>query len=518
MAFKNFDFTFTPPTTVPSPLPPSSPAPSTAPTVGGATSVNQSKAGSIINQLDDLTGMSQYLQGVILSRTKDMGVEIDPSTDPVTARALTQIYGTDTPPNFITIAMYNHLLNAHLGALQLEMAIGNDSSIQSNPLQVANLAQVVKAVESGLLDNASYKNWLPLQLAALKNDSIFFQSWKQALSTYPAYYSPTPLVPTELQTSTIQATSTDISDSLSDYANDAVSRMGQSYTIAYQSLASPAPAESDLGSIMSQYFTQTLPNMLRIVSLLMSLKTLAQKPAMTSIQNDMVNYSLTRLVSDVSSTLATTDQLMTLGVSPLAGALGSLGNILAASQNQTVSSGVVSGGGLNGMSNSNMCSQSGNPGVSASASASLTVPGLGQVSEGVKELAEMLNWATSTMSKQMSLVDLSFRQMVERKITQQNNRNQIMCSIRALDAMLSLAQAVVSEFQKGTLTSNPTQQQQQEAANSILTSLQTGSSTTFTSSGGQVVVNTPDMPPATTAVQNILAQSGLTVPQGSIET
>lgn len=516
MSFKPFNFSFTPPLTVQEPTPASTAPVSTVPTVGGPTSGAQSRAGQIISKLDDLTAMAQYLQDAIVTRTGRTAIEINPAVDPNTARALTSIYSTDTPPTFITVSMYDQLLDAHMGALQLEMMVGNNSTIQANPFQVGDLMTLINTIDGHLIDNPSYNNWLPLYLATLKGDSIIFQSWKASLATYPAFYASQPLVPSDLRLATISAASLDLDHDLFEYEDSVVTRYGQSYSNVYQAMASVSAVERDINSVMIEYFYQPLQNMLRIVGLFNALSGFAHKTSMSNIQGDLVNYAFIRLASDTTSMLHTCDQLVALSVAPLSGTLGSLGRIVAGVQQQAAVFGFLAGGGLAGLSKNNACATS-NPSNKIKGGKPLNIPGLGEVSEGLKHLGEMLDWSMRESEKGLSLVDKSFRQLIERRMKQQDDKTQLMCSIRALDTLAGIANGVVKELQKGTVTPDSSPQQKQEAAGRILTSLQTGTNTTFTSESGQIIVNPPDMPPAPDAVNRVLKEAKIHTTVRSIQ-
>lgn len=513
MAFKSFDFKFTPPRTVPA-----APIESTTPdvAVSASTSGANSLAGQLVAQLDDLSAMSGYLQDAIVARTNTVAIEINPAADPDVSRALASIYSTDTPPNFITVPMYDGLLDAHLGAQQLEMAVGNDSTVQANPIQVADLMTVINTVDKHLIKSGTYKTWLPLQLASLKADQVLFESWKASLQTYPAYYAPQPLIPTEFRPTTIQAASIDIDHQLYQYESDVLTRFGQSYSGVYQAMASVHAVERDINEVMIEFFYQPLAQILRIVSLLNALGGFAHKTSMANLQGDLINYSFMRLASDTTSMLHTADQLVAMAVFPLKGTLGSLSRIVAGTQQQAAEIGFLTGGGLVGLSKANACAQ-GNPANKIKGGKPLNIPGLGAISDGLKALGEMLDWGFRETEKGLVLVDKSFRQLLERRLKAQDDRNSLMCSIRALNALMGIANGIAGEFQKGTVTANSTPQQKQEASTRILSSLQTGSNTTFVAQGTQVIVNPPDMPPAPPAVLNVLQQSKIRTTIGNIK-
>ena len=520
MSFKPFGFSYTPPPTVP--VPPSAPTivVSSVPSigVGGPSSGSNSAAGRLISTLNDLTAMSQYLQDAIVALTGKTAIEINPAVDPDTAKALASIYGTDSPPSFVTISMYDNLLDAHFGALQLEMAVGNNSTIQPNPIQVADLMTAVSAVNEHLVNNSSFSNYLPLQLAGLKGDSIVFQSMAAALSSYPAYYSTQSLTPGSLPpANSIQASTLDISPDLAAYHEGALDRLAAVYTAVYQSMAVPSPAAQAAGDIMAVFFTQPLSTMVRIASLLSSLSALAHKPNMENLAKDLINYSFARLASDTASMLIDCDQLVSMASKPLMGSVGgSLSSLLVSAKQQQSLVGTVRSGVLAGMSKANSSAYS-NPSNKATPSPPLAVPGSGTVSEGLKQTAETINWSQIQLTGNLELLDKSFRQLTERRISNANDTQSLMSSVKSLDTISGLATGVANELQKGTLTANSSPQQQQEAANRILTSLQTGSNTTFVSSGDQVIVNPPTLPPVTDPVERILARGGVKSTMGAIQ-
>lgn len=519
MTFRPFDFKFTPPLTVP-------PAPLAEPTdasveaaanAGVATDGSQSNAGQLISQLQDLTDMSSYLQQAILNQTGQMGVEIDFAVDPDMSRALSGIFGTDTPPNIITVNTYNNLLDAHMGILQLDMATVG-SPIQPNPMQAAAIMTAVNTISTHLINGGTYNTWLPLQLNTLKGDSIFFQSWADSLGTYPATFATPTSSADTFSPNAIPAVGLDISNDLYNYEAGALTRFQQVYSRMYTAMATLNTVENDANAILNEYFVQPLQNIVRIISLFNALKGFAHKTSMSNLQGDILSYAFVRMAADVSGMLHTCDQLVALAVLPLKGTLGSLSRIVAGVQQQAAIVGNLTHGGLAGLTQANACAtnnpantSTGNP-----SSKTLTIPGLGDISGGLRTLAEKLDWAQNESSRGLATVDKSFRQLLERRIGNHDDTQSVMCSVRALDGLVGLAQGVASEFRKGTITQSSSQQQQQAAASRILTNLQTGSNTTFISQDGSIIVNPPTMPPVTPSVQRVLSNSKIRTTLGKI--
>lgn len=504
--FKPFNFNYTPPPTVNTPASTTSATQVTAASIVGATS----KAGTLISQLNDLVGMARYLQSAILSLTGQVGIEIDPAVDPNTARALCSIYGTNNPPVVISIAMYSNMLSALFGTQQLQSSVGLNSSIQPNPVQVADLMTTTKAVESALIAAPSATNFLPLQLASLQADTIVFQNWANSLSTYPVTFAARPTLGSI--PAPIQATSLDMSNSQFTSQSDIIAEFQQAYANSYQALASPSPTQQNANDILQQLIAQPLSVAVSLGSLLTAAQGLISKTGMSTLTGDFVNFSFAQLASDAGSMLTNLDQLTQLGVAPLQGNMGSLSQVVSSVQQQIMSTGTIATGVMAGVSSAS--SMISNPTVPPS---TLNVPGIGQVSDGIKQLGEVLNWGQSSINDTMSIVDKSFQQLLKRKTSSQNDRQSLMNAQGALDTISGLVSGVTSALQAGTLTANTSGSQQQDVANNILTSLQTGSNSTFVAAGNQVIINPPTLPPITPEVQSVLASANIVSITGTVQ-
>jgi hypothetical protein len=95
MSFSPWKFARNPPLTVPSP----SAIPSVVPTstTGGGTATNTSRATVLSANLTDLAGTAIYLQSLILSLTKGLGITVNIASNPDLGRALSAIYGAIPP-------------------------------------------------------------------------------------------------------------------------------------------------------------------------------------------------------------------------------------------------------------------------------------------------------------------------------------------------------------------------------------------------------------------------------------
>jgi hypothetical protein len=431
-----------------------------------------------------------------------MGIEIDPAVDPNTSRALCSIYGTSTPPTVISITMYSNMINALLGTQQLQGAVGLNSSIQSNPIQVSDLITTTKAVESALINSPSTTNLLPLHLASLQADSIVFNNWSAALGTYPITYANTPSV--TAVPPPIQATTLDMSAAQFTSQSSAIASFQQAYANTYQSLATASPTEQNANDILQQLVVQPLSTVLRLASMFNAMKGLILKSGMSGLTGDLVNFSFAQLASDVSGMLVELDKLIQLGTAPLQGSMGALSQIVSSVQQQIAKVGVVTTGVMTGVSSaSSMITGSRSP------ASPLVVPQIGQISMGLQQLGEMISWGQSTINNTLHIVDKSFQQLLQRRLGSLNERQSLMNAQAALGTITALISGVTSAIQAGTLTPSSSFIQQQNIANSILTSLQTGSQTTFIASGGQVIITPPTLPAVTPSVSRVLAAANI---------
>src|ERR1019366_1156506 len=111
-------------------------------------SVNTSAAGQLIARTKELLNANRYLQDVILARSRGLGVEFNPAADPSTGQALETLYPDQTVPTSLTVNMYGRMLDAELAALQIDTALGTNSTCEVNAFQAAAVSQVAQAIEN----------------------------------------------------------------------------------------------------------------------------------------------------------------------------------------------------------------------------------------------------------------------------------------------------------------------------------------------------------------------------------
>ena len=544
MSFKPWQFLFNPPPTVPTPVP--TDAVRSVDVVG-----QESRAVRLMTQLDEMLATSEYLQQVMLARSKGIGITIDPRTDTDIARALEVLYG-ETPPTVVTVDMYNHLLDAEMTALQVEMALPPGSPYEVNAFQTAAASQVTKFVENQFVETGEFRYQVPLLLRNLKGDAVIFSATKQELAKYPAARARTPQDEAYAD-QPIKARTLDISEPLSTYLNQYLDDFAGAYASMYQLAATVGHVEQDFETIVNAYITQPVEDIIRMVSLFQALKGMIHVPKLKDIVNGLTGVIFVRLQAEVTSLRMFTDRFMTMAVDPLKSMTGTVGRALSTLQGITKTAERLSSsmgslkdsfshqtGALQGMSFSYDCGLPHNASTPKplkgmagldkagnavnQAYAGLTqaqqAPGRAlqaQASQALTSVAAHLKWGMDTSNDRSSLVDEAFKKMAASRLGSHEQQADLMCSTQVLDSMISLGKAMVSSA-KGKLNSFEDTDsgalvggaaKPAAAVERILASTGSSTGTQFVMQDGQLQAVPPNVPPIPAAVELVLARGGL---------
>src|SRR5208282_1463341 len=342
MSFKPIKFKYTPPPTLP---PQAVLAPSTNP-VGTPTAVSnqfgsalaaQSNAAALVTRLSALSQTAAYLQAAIQSLVQALGVTFDLSANPELGRALSRIYNTTTPPSAMDMPMYISLLEAEMSFLQFDLMNPPDSPVQIEPLQRADVTLATKSFENALISTGVYDQALPVLLNSLAGDQIIFNSWTNALMSYPVLSVPqlTPAQtastanPTASSDRDLNTSSVDVSDSITESMNGILDQWQSSYAGIYTVVASPDPTETSLPSVVATLSTQPTSDLSRLVGMLTNLIAFAHTPAIQGANDSADNQILPRLLSDIGGHLGDMDFMAQVAVGPSATFTASLGSLMS---------------------------------------------------------------------------------------------------------------------------------------------------------------------------------------------
>ena len=439
--------------------------------------------------------MSQYLQSVILSLTKGLGVTVNTDTSPELGQALSSIYGS--VPAAVSIPMYSALLDVEFGAQQVLLATGPDASIQPNPFQQQAVITINKAVESELSSDGSFAAQTPLMLRNLKTQAAAYTQWQASLAKYPAATGSTGSTAANL----IQGSTVDVGDDVNQALTDHIDAMTSTYASAFTMMAGTSSVSQDIVSIVATFATLSVVELAQIKSLFTLVQTTSAAESLQDTSNGLTSFVFVQMLSSAASMVFSLDRVTQMAITPLGSMSNSLGSGLSAAQGQATSpmSGVVrqivqtariASGVLSGMLASNS-SAGGSPPSGLTA--------------GMNDLNTLFDWSLQQASGKNTTTLLSFTKLMGRTQNDTNSQVQLLSVINNLGTLASLANSFLT--QNGAAAAAPATQLATVGA--ILATTNTGNGTTYTVQNGAVTVNPPAVPTPTPAASVVLANAGV---------
>ena len=521
MQFLPWKFARTIPQTVPSPAAPAATAAPSATSASGTTT-NSSRASALISQFSDLAGTSQYLQSVILSLTKGLGVTVNTNTNPDLGRALSSIYG-EIPPA-ISVPMYSALLDVEFGAQQVLHAAGPDAAIQPNPFQQQAVVTVNKAVESALSSTGDYNSQVALMLRNLKTQSAVYTQWQTQLAQYPAASTPA----TSPQPNVIQASTVDVGDATNAALTSHISSMTSTYASVFNMLAGLSSINQDIVCMVNTFAGLSTAELAQVKSLFNLVKNTSATEGLQDVSNGLTSFVFVQMMSDASSMVFSLDRIGQMALQPLGSMVNKLGQGLTSVQSgapgplvgvvrQIAQTARVASGPLAGMLASNTSVSScgaAAPPVPALPSPSCSAPGSAgsigpsSLSLGMNDLSTLLDWGLQKANDKVQSSLASFAKLMTRTQSDTCNQVQLLSTINNLGTLSSLASAFLTQ-QQGSGAAASTSVTQLATVGAILAATTTGNGTTYTVQNGVVTVNPPIIPPPTAAASAVLSNAGV---------
>ena len=512
MSFESFSFGRTIPPTVQSQSPASSA--DVARAARAATEGSNSVAAALAAQISNLIDTAIYLQSVILSLNTNLGVSVDPSTDPNLASALSLIYNGQVPPA-ISLSMYSYTLDAELGCSQVNLAAGTNSPVQANPFQYQALLTVNKAVESSLATSGNFGAQSALLLRRLKSDVVSNTSVQSNLLQYPAA---TPTAATQPNPNVITASTVDVSPAVAAIVQSNITQTGQVYSSMNQVLTQPDPIAADVGSVVNALTSVAIPDLIRMNSLLNLTQAGSLTQALTGLSTGLSAFVYSQMLSQSSGMLCQLDKIMQMAVTPAAqmsnavgsamGALSkassSVGSLVGVVRSMKKASATQTTGPLAGMPLNNSAI-SGLP-MSSALPASMSNLGL---SSGISELSSLMQFSISSTQSANSLHQDSFQRLSSRVNGDSGSLTQVLAASSSITSLTSLTSAFINEQQNGSAISTQDSATQLATVSRILASSQTGNGTTYTVQNGTISLTPPSVPAPTPGASAVFAQSGI---------
>jgi hypothetical protein len=527
MAFESIQFKYAPPPTVAAALPiaqatqPVSLATGTSLTNSGNAAASASAAGKLIARLADLLDTNQYLQQVILATSTGLGIEFDPSVDPETARALQTIYSNLPVPTSLTISMYNRMLDAKMTVLQIESGLGTGTAYETNPFQNSAVTQINQAIESGLVSSGQSQFQTALLLGPLKGDAVLFNNMTAQLSQYPVIASPgTPSI-TANNPNQISILGQDVSPALASTLNSSLDSFQSSYASVYQLTAGVGVVAQDVNNVLNQFFLEPPTNLVRMIPMLQALQGFSQAPRLDSIVNGMTGTVFVQLISEAAGMVTMADRFMQTAVQPLKGSTSNIGQMVSQIQAASAMANVVVNGAkqnfvnaTGGLKGCSLAYNSGLPTAPVSSSAlvpasTFQVPGVGAMTPGLMTLATHLDWANTTVSNRVSVIQESFQKLLNRRTGDMNAQMDIIASTQALNTLTQLAKAVMTYNSSQPAVGATNSVTQTAAVSQILSGMSSTTGTSFVVTNGQMQAVSPIVPAPPSNVQTVLTNGGV---------
>jgi len=481
MSFQPYQWTYTPPPTV-TPVP-AAQVPTPASILTTVSSPASSRAAQLISRLSDLNATAKYLEQAILARASSIGVTFDMDNEPELVLALKRLYGT--LPTGISIAMYNHLLDALVGTQRAAVVIDKlQSSKVVDPIQVADLLTTTGSVEQTLHQDGSYESQLPTLLKTLKGDRLIFDNVTSSLSQYPVMQPGTPVTsgqstgagttysPALNNTSTVSAaqaaaassTPVDVDPDTVTNLNERLDAFENNYNATNTMVTATEPVLTDINSIAQSYLARPLQELAMVLSLLSSLKAFFSKPSLSKITGIMETLILPRLIAQVSAFNFLLDQAVQKAMSPAQNLINSLGSLFAQVSQSTsqIAALVSSNTQLTGKLAGQITGTS-KPSLTASQTQALSA-----LPVGLAKLSGNLSFAMNEATAKRNYTETSMMRILDRKLDQDGDRLEIMQNLSSIDALVAITQSFLNtKSQNGVPYGSPPAAIQQAVSQSL---------------------------------------------------
>lgn len=505
MSFDSLSISFTPPPTIPSALRPLSSTLTSNALAAPVTTPADTKAGKLLIQLSDLSATSDYLQSLILARLAGSGLSFSPSENPDLARALSALYPDAPIVTGISIEMYAHMVDADLGLMQLQSAIGNSSSIEPSAQNIADLSTATKSFETAMIESLSYKNNLAPLLRTLKGDQIIFANISEQMADYPAYAGTTSTLPAGL----------DVSVSIESVLENFIANQSNIYGQTFSLLSTASSVESDIESVTEFYLSATVAEVSLMISTFNSLKSLSHGPKLKNLAEDMTNFVFVALLSEVSASANVLDRMVNLAVNPLKESTSEASSLIRRSQSLAATIGYATTGGLRGMVQGSSCSATSSQtshsstvgNISSDKITNALIQVLGKTSTGLTAVLNHLDLATRFVDEKNRKFQDQLRAVARRRTSDQSARLELLCSLRNLEAMTSIAAGVISTTQR--ITGNAVSASPLQAISQVLSTFNSPGGSSFAITNNTVLVTPPSIFPVPAIVQNVLNAGGV---------
>jgi hypothetical protein len=417
--------------------------------------------------------------------------------------------------------MYNRMLDAKMTALQIESGLGTGTAYETNPFQASAVTQINQAIESGLVNSGQSQYQTALLLGPLKGDAVLFNNMTAQLSQYPVIASPgTPSIAIN-NPNQISILGQDVSPALASTMNSSLDSFQSSYASVYQLTAGVGVVAQDVNNVLNQFFLEPPTNLVRMIPMLQALQGFSQGPRLDSIVNGMTGTVFVQLIAEAAGMVIMADRFMQTAVQPLKGSTSNIGQMVSQIQAAAAMANVVVNGArqsfvntTGGLKGCSLAYNSGLPTAPVSSSAlvpasTFQVPGAGPMTPGLMTLATHLDWANTTVSNRVMVLQESFQKLLNRRTGDMNTQMDIIASTQALNTLTQLAKAVMTYNSSQPAVGATNSVTQTAAVSQILSGMSSTTGTSFVVTNGQMQAVSPTVPAPPSNVQTVLTKGGV---------
>ena len=502
MSFKKIVFNYIPPPTIPSQLgigpgvsnPPSVITPTLSGTLGAA--YQNSRAGQLVQRLQDLKATETYLQSCVVSLCQGLGVSVSPTSDPDLTRSLSRIYNTPDQVPAISLDMYRNLLQAEMDIMRVDMGLDPTSGLQVSPVQRLDINLATSNFEKTIAADGGYKTSLPLFLPILSGDGIIFGNMTAQLQDYPVLRNNDP-------------NGVDVSQPIADMLNDVADRQTAVYGTMYNTMAGPGPFGLSIPPAVVNLAGNTLNQLGSILGMLGSLVAIFHKPAQAALAVSLNVTILPRLISDMTGHLFNLDKFIQMAVNPVALLNTGIGAVMGQIPQPY---GSILGAGLTPLFLQAEMSAQQQALQQQLRSKTPPLPPISSLPSSLLTMGAALKFSSEQTQLHATDVKTNTSKAMDRRLNESGNQVEVTSSLQSVETMTGVIQALMSTKSSGAQVATPTGSPSNlSVVGQVIGNLKVNTGTSYTVQGSSLVLTPSTLPQPSTQVSTVLKSGGATI-------
>ena len=515
MTFKPFSFTYTPPKTVSTPVD-NTIINSAIPSINTSSSKNTSSAQKLIDKANLLLETNLYLQQIILEKSQGLGITLDSSINVEVGQSFSALYPSLPIPSIITINMYNRILDAEMGIMQINSGLGINNSLEVSGIESGAVSQINNFIENSLCNSGEFSSSLPLLLGNLKGDAVILNNLTASISTYPVVNVPLSNTLNPVDSNLIQMSGQDVSPDLANSIDESLSSIQSSYSSVYQLTAGTGVVDQNINTVINSCVNEPTPNLIRMVGALTNLLGSNHTPSLSKLTGDLTSLVFVQLISEATGFQTLSDRFIQSAISPLKGITSGIGKVMSSLNSLEQASVKTSGiqgtfsqtsGSLQGMSLAY------NNGLPTSSKTTALPTSVGNINPGLLSIASHINLSITSSNRNNSTLTISFKKLLNRKTSIMNDMIGVLASLKDVNSTINVAKSVISYKQSGSSNSTGTNNiiNPVQAVGQLLTSSKSSSGANYIISNGAIQAIPTNIQTPSSSVKSSLISAGTNI-------